>query len=562
MEDTITTLKEMKVAIIGSGNIGRSFAMCFAASGYKVSMYDIDYSQLHGAMKDIKERLEELEKSGLLRGSLTITQQLQRITATDDFTGCVQGAFFIQTNPPFYVPLVEIVPAPWTDKEVTKRVTDLMKEIGQSPVTIKKEIDGFALNRIKGAIAGECWRLIEEDVISVEDIDKVMTDGLGRRYAFMGPLETAYLNADGFYSYADRYAEMIYSIQKGLGPIVKQEGELLERVQSELEAKIPMDKLKEQRQWRDIRLAGLGLIGRSFAMLFAAAGYQVKIYDIEASQITHALSDIWQQLIELQKIGLLRGSLSIEEQHKRIEGTNDITECAKGAFFVIECVPERIELKTGVHAKIDPVVSDTTIIASSASALIPSKISQNLKHRNRFIVVHPTNPPFYAPLVELVPSPWADSDVVPKTKALVEEIGQSPVVLKKEKEGFVLNRIQYSIIKECFNLVKDDIISVEDVDKVMSEGLGRRYAFIGQMETDYLNADGMRDHSKKFAEMSYRLQKSFKPPIKMEGEILDKIHKDIEKRIPLDKLQERRRWRDKRLAALEKMIRTMGKKTY
>ncbi|XP_056013885.1 lambda-crystallin-like [Ostrea edulis] len=226
-----------------------------------------------------------------------------------------------------------------------------------------------------------------------------------------------------------------------------------------------------------------------------------------------------------------------------------------------ECVHEELQLKREVHAKIDTFIKEDTIISSSASALVPSLISENLRHKKRFIVCHPTNPPFYAPLVEVIPAPWTDPEVVVKTKELLTEIGQVPVIVKKEIDGFVLNRIQYSIIGECWRLYEDGVMSVEDIDKVMSEELGRRYAFMGPLETAYLNADGMYSYGNRYAEMIYRVQSSFGPPRKMDGPILEKIHNEIASRIPLDKLHERRKWRDVRLASLQKLKNGLDEKT-
>uniref|UniRef100_A0A8W8J2A5 Lambda-crystallin-like protein n=1 Tax=Magallana gigas TaxID=29159 RepID=A0A8W8J2A5_MAGGI len=303
---------------------------------------------------------------------------------------------------------------------------------------------------------------------------------------------------------------------------------------------------------QQVGIVGSGLIGHSFAMLYAASGYRVQIYDIKPEQVQHALSTIDDQLIQLAKDGLLRGKLTVNEQRSLITGTNDLAEC--------ECVYEDLDLKRGVHAKIDGLCKDDAIIASAASALIPSLISQNLKHKNRFIVCHPTNPPFYAPLVEVIPAPWTDPDVVVTTNQLLAETGQVPVIVKKEIDDFVLNRIQLSIIGECWRLYEEGVMSVEDIDKVMSEGLGRRYAFIGPLETAYLNADGVYNYRDKYGEMIYRVQCTFGAPRKMEGPILDKIQNELASRIPLDQLNERRNWRDIRLASLQKLKNDLDKK--
>ncbi|KAL4232929.1 Crystallin [Mactra antiquata] len=302
-----------------------------------------------------------------------------------------------------------------------------------------------------------------------------------------------------------------------------------------------------------VGIIGSGLIGRSWSMLFAAADYDVCLYDIDEKQLSGAVQDIQKQLALLDKQGLLRGQLSADQQFKNISTTSDLSQCVENADYIQECVPERIELKTAVYSRIDPIIKDTCILASSASALLPSKLAANIQHKNRFIVVHPTNPPFYAPLVELVPSPWADSDIVPTTKSIMEKIRQVPVILKKEIDGFVLNRIQYAIFKESWRLIKDGVISVEGLDKVMSAGLGRRYAFMGPIETAYLNADGMYSYAERYAEMIQGIMATFREPDQFGGETLDQIQAEMEQLVPMDTLQERRKWRDRRLAALAQL---------
>lgn len=292
-------------------------------------------------------------------------------------------------------------------------------------------------------------------------------------------------------------------------------------------------------------------------MLFAAADFRVSLYDLDPGQLDGALHDIQIQLGNLQSQGLLRGNLILEQQVANIHPATDLAQCVTGAIYVQECVPERLEIKTGVYQLMDNLLSDTCILASSASALLPSKLAADLKHKNRFIVAHPTNPPFYAPLVELVPSPWTDPDVVPTTKALMDQIGQVPVVLKKEISGFVLNRIQYSIMREAWWLIKDGVIDVEGLDKVMSEGLGRRYAFMGPLETAYLNADGMYSYSERYADMIEGVMSTFKGHERLEGPTLDDIQRQLEVAVPMDSLQSRRSWRDRRLSALAQLKQKM-----
>lgn len=197
---------------------------------------------------------------------------------------------------------------------------------------------------------------------------------------------------------------------------------------------------------KKIGILGSGLIGGSWAMIFASVGYHVQIYDISAPQIDCALKHIESDLKRLERDNLLRGTLTAEQQIKCISGTTDIVELVKNCIYIQECVPENFDLKRKLFTQLDELMDDKTILASSTSTFVPSILSDNLKRRSQFIVVHPTNPPYYVPLVEIVPAPWTDAEVGKKTKEIMLEIGQKPVLLNREIEGFALNRIQYVLI--------------------------------------------------------------------------------------------------------------------
>lgn len=307
-----------------------------------------------------------------------------------------------------------------------------------------------------------------------------------------------------------------------------------------------------------VAIVGSGLIGRSWSMLFAGVGYEVQLYDVVSENVKTALQLLDTELKRLQSDGLLRGSLTAEQQLKLISGADSLESCLKDAIHCQECVFEDIELKKKVFHELDKVADDRVVLSSSTSCFLPSLFTDGLKHKSQCVVAHPVNPPYYVPLVELIPAPWTAPDVVERTRSIMTEIGQKPVTLKKEVPGFSLNRIQYAILNETAAQVKAGIISVEDVDTVMSCGLGMRYAFMGPYETAHLNATGMKEYFEKYQKgMAHVLNHMENNVFADGGEFLQEISEYWHQKILVQDLQERRKWRDERLIALSQLKKKM-----
>jgi len=314
-----------------------------------------------------------------------------------------------------------------------------------------------------------------------------------------------------------------------------------------------------------IGIVGSGLIGKSWAMIFASVGYNVVLYDVEEKQVTAAIESIARELKQFESEGTLRGdTLTAEQQAQLISGTSSLQECVQGCVYIQECIPENLDLKIKVWKKIDEFVGNETILASSTSCIVPSKIAADLSNKARFIVAHPCNPPYHTPMVELVPAPWTDEKTRATTRSIMAEAGQGPVSLSRELPGFVLNRMQYALLNECFRLIKDDVVTPQDLDVVMKDGMGMRYAFMGPMETIHLNAEGTQNYCDRYGETIYNVSSDSAPiPTcwKQESDedkaTVAKINAMMCTTVPESELYNRRLWRDQRLAALAKLKRTM-----
>ncbi|XP_015794723.1 lambda-crystallin [Tetranychus urticae] len=299
-----------------------------------------------------------------------------------------------------------------------------------------------------------------------------------------------------------------------------------------------------------VAIIGSGLIGQSWAMIFVSAGYRVQMYDNQPEKVITAIKSIVDQLNNLESKKLLRGNLSASEQAALISGATTMSEVLQDVFWVQECVFEDVALKQKVFKHIDSMLKCDPILCSSTSFIPPSQFMGHTRHRSSALVNHPVNPPYFAPLTELVPSPWTKPEIVSRAKAILTEVGQKPIVVKKEVPGFIINRIQDAIFAEAYRLIEDDVVSVEDLDAVMSEGLGMRYAFTGPWETAHLNANGMTEYFEKYAQGIFDVQSTFKPVKKMEGPTAEKIIEAMNKKVPLETLNERRKWRDEMMIKL------------
>lgn len=256
------TDQNKKVAVIGCGLIGQSWAISFLSAGFDVSLFDPLEGVTALAKEKIKAKLSDLQNFGILENK-NLSDYANKIHLAPDLSEAVKGCFYVQEsgpedldikkelttkidaatadnipiasstsgipaslyasgvkgqyrclvahpiNPPHLIPAVEIVPAPFTSETIIQVVKEVIVSIDKKPLELKREIPGFVVNRLQGALLSEAFNLIKKDIASAEDIDKAVSEGLGLRWSFMGPFQTIHLNApEGISGYVERYEKM------------------------------------------------------------------------------------------------------------------------------------------------------------------------------------------------------------------------------------------------------------------------------------------------------------------------------------------------------------------
>jgi 3-hydroxyacyl-CoA dehydrogenase len=296
-----------------------------------------------------------------------------------------------------------------------------------------------------------------------------------------------------------------------------------------------------------VAIVGSGLIGRAWAVVFAGGGCDVALYDSGAGVADKARALVAEGLDELAGHGLVSDAKAAAA---RVRAASSLADALDGATFVQENTPETLEAKREVFAELDRLAAPGATLASSTSTIVASAFTENLAGRHRCLVAHPVNPPHLVPLVELVAAPWTAPGTVTKAKALYEAVGQVPIVVKREIDGFILNRLQAVLLSEAFRLVEDGYVTPQDLDKTLKHGLGLRWSFMGPFETIELNAPGgIPDYCRRYGPSLSRL--SAADPAIYDGEKLGRIMAQWPNALTPDQLVVRMRWRDRRLAALK-----------
>lgn len=297
-----------------------------------------------------------------------------------------------------------------------------------------------------------------------------------------------------------------------------------------------------------VGIIGAGLIGRAWAMVFARAGWDVRLTDSSAAARKAAPALLRRALADQARFGLLRGPAAVA---RRIRLVPTLAEAVAGAALVQECGPESLAAKRRLFAALDAAASPKAILASSSSAIVASRYTRGLAGRARCLVAHPVNPPHLVPIVELCPAPWTSKATLAAARRLYERAGQVPILVRRETEGFIVNRLQGALLAEAFRLVGEGYVSAADLDKTIKDGLGLRWSFMGPFETIELNAPGgIADYCARYTGFYKRIQADPAPPSVYAPAATRRVVRSWGEPLGAARHAAKARWRDARLAAL------------
>lgn len=305
---------------------------------------------------------------------------------------------------------------------------------------------------------------------------------------------------------------------------------------------------------RAVAVIGAGSIGIAFAIVFARAGWQVNVQDPDPERQALVLPEISTRVAALQEYELLDEDPAKIIQRVRVVG--NLQDAVQGVALVQECAPENVELKRELFARLDALAPAGAILASVSSALPISSFASMLPGRARCLITHPGNPPYLIPVIELVPAPFTDEQVVQQADAIYTSAGLVPVRVAKEVEGFIFNRLQGAVLREAYCLVRDGVASVDDIDSVMRNGLGPRWSVIGPFETVDLNTrGGIGSHAQKMGPAYERMGAERGQHDPWTPELVAQVEAQRRRTLPLSDWGARVEWRDRalmRLAAYRK----------
>lgn len=231
-----------------------------------------------------------------------------------------------------------------------------------------------------------------------------------------------------------------------------------------------------------VAMIGAGTMGSGISLCFAQAGYEVSLYSRSGEGIQRALDRVKHS----QQVFIQEGLISeaeAEAARTRIRGTSSLADALRDVQYVLESVPENLALKQDLFREMESLCPPNTILATNTSGLSITAIASVCRHPQRVGGMHWANPPEIVPLVEVIRGEQTSEETMDIIYGLCERLGKVPVRVQKDVPGFASNRLQYALLREALHLVQEGVVSVEDVDRTLKNGVGFRYPWLGPLET-------------------------------------------------------------------------------
>lgn len=305
-----------------------------------------------------------------------------------------------------------------------------------------------------------------------------------------------------------------------------------------------------------VAIVGHGIIGSSWALVFARAGMLVRVWARDEERRVRAKRAIEATMAPLAGTSLQGDSGTLE----RISFHQDIGDAVRGAIHVQESVPEHIDTKHETLAAIERTATPDCTIGSSTSGIMPSVLGAMLQNPERFVVVHPLTPPHLIPITEVCAGPQTSKDTIDRTMSMLRAVGQHPILLQAEIAGFALNRILGALLNECFFLIKDGVLRVSDVDALFTEGFGLRWSVIGPLAAMDLNAPGgIQDYLHRYGSIFRVVAKDRGALSALDASLIDRIALEFRQGCAGGERSERLERRDRAIAHVNVYRRTLDR---
>ncbi len=302
-----------------------------------------------------------------------------------------------------------------------------------------------------------------------------------------------------------------------------------------------------------IAVIGAGSIGIAWTIVFATAGLSVRVYETDVATREAMLTETQLKLGDLADSGLLEEPIATVLD--RVSICDSLADALSGAGYVQECVVEDLVVKRELFAELDALTERHVVLASSTSTIMASRFAEDLPGRERCLVVHPANPPYFLRVAEIVPAAFTSPDAIARTSALLSRVDMAPILLDREIEGFVFNRLQGALLREAWCLVRDGVISATDIDTLVREGLGLRWSVIGPFTTSELNTrGGLHRHGEIMGPVYSRIGAERIDENPWTPETIERVSRDVAERLPHESWEENVRERDRAMIRLSALL--------